>query len=118
MNGNDKEEDQEEYLQNHLYNSHFILDLMKPEAKPILFLLTDATCSLMGKPISGKLDSVISKLHINDTKIITIDLGDENRVTNNFGYVNHDEHLKYLAYVSLGAHFEYSNFMKLSGEFT
>lgn len=85
---------------------------MKSDAKPVLFLLTDATCSLLAKPISGKLDSVIAKLHTQDTKIITIDLGDELKVANNFGYVNHDEHLKYLAYVSLGVHFEYSTLIR------
>jgi hypothetical protein len=65
-----------------------------------LIILTDSNCSLLARPPSGKLDSTISKLHTADTKIITIDLNDENPVANSFGYVNHDEHLKYLAYVS------------------
>lgn len=50
---------------------------MKNEAKPILFLMTDSTCSLMNKHPSGKLDSNIGKLTTSDTKIITIDLSDE-----------------------------------------
>ena len=58
-------------------------------------------------------------LHSTDTKIITVDLfGDENRVTNTFGYVNHDEHLKYLAYVTCGAHFDYKTLINLAGAFT
>jgi hypothetical protein len=92
---------------------------MKEGAKPLLVLMTDGTSSLIGRG-NGKssLDSVIRKLHSADTKIITIDLGDENRVANAFGYVNHDEHLKYLAYVTCGAHFTYSNLLNLAGNFT
>jgi hypothetical protein len=80
---------------------------MKHEAKPILFILTDSSCSLLARSNCGKLEPSIVKLHMNDTKIITIDLGDENKVANSFGYVNNEEHLKYLAYVTLGAHFNY-----------
>ncbi len=80
---------------------------MTPGAKPLLVLLTDATNSLMGRSGKKSLDSVISRLHSGDTRIITIDLCDENRVGNTFGYINHDEHLKYLAYVTSGAHFDY-----------
>ena len=95
---------------------------MRPGAKPLLVLMTDATCSLMGRSFNGSsrktLDSVISRLHSSDTKIITVDLGDENRVANTFGYVNHDEHLKYLAYVTCGAHFDYSTLVNLAGRFS
>lgn len=84
---------------------------MRAGAKPLLVVMTDATCSLMGRAFFGGkknwLDSVISRLHANDTKIITLDLGDENRIANTFGFVNHDEHLKYLAYLTCGAHFDY-----------
>lgn len=55
------------------------------------------------------MENIITKLHSSDTKIITIDLGDQNKVANTFGYLNHDEHLKYLAYVTCGAHFDYTN---------
>jgi len=82
--------------------------------------MTDATCSLLGRSTSqpNSLDSTIQKLHAADTKIITVDLGDDNRVGNTFGFVNHDEHLKYLAYVTCGAHFDYSTLLKLAGKFT
>ena len=58
---------------------------------------------------TGKLDSILTKYQNLDTKIITVDLGSENKSTNNFGYINHDEHLKYLAYFSSGIHFDYEN---------
>lgn len=91
---------------------------MTPGAKPLLVLLTDATNSLMGRSGKKSLDSVISRLHSGDTRIITIDLCDENRVANTFGYINHDEHLKYLAYVTCGAHFDYQTLIKLAGKFS
>ena len=93
---------------------------MRTGAKPLLVLMTDATCSLLGRSTSepNSLDSAIQRLHSADTKIITIDLGDENRVGNTFGFVNHDEHLKYLAYVTCGAHFDYCTLLKLAGKFT
>jgi hypothetical protein len=83
---------------------------MRAGAKPLLVLMTDATCSLMATTFKNSvksLDTVVGRLHSGDTKIITVDLGDENRMGNTFGFVNHDEHLKYLAYVTCGAHFEY-----------
>ena len=99
---------EEEYLQRHLYNSASILNLMDPKGKPLLLILTDATSSLMASPFCGKLDPLIQKLLSNDVKIITVDLGDENKVANTFGYINHNEHLKYLAYLTRGAHFDYT----------
>ena len=83
--------------------------MMKPDAKPILFLLTDSTTSLMQNPITGKLDQILTNFMTQDTKFFTVDLGSENKSTNNFGYINHDEHLKYLAYVSSGIHFDFEN---------
>jgi hypothetical protein len=80
---------------------------MSDGAKPLLVMMTDATSSLMGRGSRRNLDTIIGRLHASDTKIITVDLCDENRVANTFGYVNHDEHLKYLAYVTCGAHFDY-----------
>ena len=108
-----------EYLERHLLNASKVLGLMRTGAKPLLVIMTDATCSLMARSSSsskssskrGNLNTVISKLHSTDTKIITVDLGDENRVANTLGYVNHDEHLKYLAYVTCGAHFDYSTLL-------
>ena len=50
--------------------------------------------------------------------MITVDLGDENLSGNTFGYVNHDEHLKYLAYVTCGAYFNYQTLIKLAGKFS
>ena len=94
---------------------------MSPEAKPLLVLMTDATCSLMARSMLSEkksLDSVIGRLHASDTKIITIDLGNENRIANTFGYVNHDEHLKYLAYVTCGAYFDFSTLIRLAGVFS
>jgi hypothetical protein len=93
--------------------------MMRTGAKPLLVLLTDSKNSLMVRG-SGResLDTAISRLHAADTKIITVDLGDENKVGNTFGYVNHDEHLKYLAYVTCGAHFDYSTLIKLAGIFS
>jgi hypothetical protein len=52
---------------------------MKEDAKPVLIILTDANCSLFGRTTSGMLESTIYNLHSTDTKIITIDLGDENK---------------------------------------
>jgi hypothetical protein len=92
--------------------------MMQTGAKSLLVLLTDSTNSLMARGGGKSLDTAISKLHAADTKIITVDLGDENKVGNTFGYVNHDEHLKYLAYVTCGAHFNYSTLIKLAGIFT
>lgn len=113
-------ETQPEYLETHLLNAQTVLDMMRTGAKPLLVLMTDATCSLLGRSTSqsNTLDTVIQRLHAADTKIITVDLGDENRVGNTFGFVNHDEHLKYLAYVTCGAHFDYSALLKLAGKFT
>jgi hypothetical protein len=93
--------------------------MMKTGAKPLLVLFTDSTSSLLGRG-SGRegLDNTISRLHAADTKIITVDLGNENKVGNTFGYVNHDEHLKYLAYVTCGAHFDYAMLIKLAGIFS
>jgi hypothetical protein len=82
---------------------------MKTDAKPLLVVMTDATTSLMARGGKKSLDNIIGRLHSSDTKIITVDLCDENRISNTFGYVNHDEHLKYLAYVTCGAHFNYKN---------
>ena len=96
-------------------NASSILGMMKPDAKPLLILLTDSTNSLLGRPITGKMDPMIQKIHQQDTKIITVDLGDDNRVANSFGFINHNEHLKYLAYVTCGAHFEYQTLIKLAG---
>lgn len=45
-------------------------------------------------------------------------MGDENRVGNTFGFINNDEHLKYLAYVTCGAHFDYKALIKLAGKFS
>ncbi len=64
------------------------------------------------------MDAVIGRLHAADTKIITCDLSEENRVADTFGYVNHDEHLKYLAYVTCGAHFDYKTLKNLAGKFS
>jgi hypothetical protein len=49
---------------------------MKSGTKPLLIVMTDGTCSLMSRFVSGKLDPVIQRLHASDTKIITVDLGD------------------------------------------
>ena len=91
---------------------------MKPGAKPLLIILTDSTTSLMGRSSTGKLDATIQNLHASDTKIITVDMGDENRMGNTFGFINNDEHLKYLAYVTCGAHFDYKTLIKLAGKFS
>ncbi len=91
---------------------------MRTGAKPLLILMTDATSSLMARGGKKSLDTAIGQLHAADTKIITIDLQDENHVANTFGYVNHDEHLKYLAYVTSGAHFNFSTLIKLAGKFS
>jgi len=85
---------------------------MRSGAKPLLVLLTDATCSLK----QTRLDSVIARLHAADTKVITIDLGEENKVASTFGFVNHDEHLKFLAYVTCGAHFDFVGLMQLASK--
>ena len=92
--------------------------MMRTGAKPLLVLLTDSTNSLMARGGGKSLDNAIGRLHAADTKIITVDLGDENKVGNTFGYVNHDEHLKYLAYVTCGAHFNYSTLINLAGIFS
>jgi hypothetical protein len=91
---------------------------MSTGARPLLVIMTDATTSLMGREGKKSFDKIIRTLHANDTKIITVDLCDENRVANTFGYVNHDEHLKYLAYVTFGAHFGYQTLIKLAGKFS
>ena len=88
---------------------------MSTGAKPLLVIMTDSTTSLMGRDGKKRADKIIRTLHANDTKIITVDLGDENRVANTFGYVNHDEHLKYLACITFGAHFDYQKLIKLAG---
>ena len=96
---------------------------MRAGGKPLLVIMTDSATSLMGRAFhkgkhSSSLDTVIGRLHAADTKIITVDLGNENRVANTFGYVNHDEHLKYLAYVTSGAHFDYETLTRLAGKFS
>lgn len=91
---------------------------MSAGARPLLVIMTDATTSLMGRDGKKSFDKIIRTLHANDTKIITVDLCDENRVANTFGYVNHDEHLKYLAYVTFGAHFGFQTLIKLAGKFS
>ena len=96
-------------------NASSVLGMMKPNAKPLLILMTDSTNSLLGRPTTGKMDPMIQRLHQSDTKIITVDLGDENKVANSFGFINHDEHLKYLAYVTCGAHFDYQTLIRLAG---
>jgi hypothetical protein len=115
MEGNDIRED---YLQSHLMNANKILNLMSPGAKPLLVLMTDATSSLMGRSGKKNLDTIIGRLHSSDTRIITIDLCNQNKVANTFGYINHNEHLKYLAYVTCGAHFDYDTLIKLAGKFS
>ena len=90
---------------------------MNPNSKPLLVLMTDSTNSLLSRSQKGRLDPLIQRLHQNDTKIITIDLGEDNKVANSFGYVNHMEHLKYLAYVSRGVYFDYTQLIKLAGAF-
>ena len=80
---------------------------MNSVAKPLLLILTDSTSSLFSKPLTGTLDPLLQRLHSTDAKIITIDLGDENKAANTYGFINHDEHLKYLAYITRGAHFSY-----------
>ena len=102
----------------HICNADKILNLMSVGAKPLLVIFTDATTSLMSRGGKKSLDSIIGRLHSNDTKIITVDLCDENRVANTFGYVNHDEHLKYLAYVTCGAHFDYQTLIRMAGKFS
>ena len=50
---------------------------MSQNAKPLLILFTDASTSLLGRPLSGRLDPLVHKLHLTDLKIITVDLADE-----------------------------------------
>lgn len=80
--------------------------------------MTDSTNSLLFKRSKAKIDPLINRLHAQDTKMITVDLGDENIVGNTFGLINHDEHLKYLAYVTSGAYFSYATLIKLAGKFS
>ena len=88
---------------------------MSQNAKPLLILFTDASTSLLGRPLSGRLDPLVHKLHLTDLKIITVDLADENSLTKKLGLVHHEEHLKYLAYITRGAHFTYDQLIKLAG---
>lgn len=71
---------------------------MNADAKPLLFFLTDSTNSLkalhsMNNINFGQLDSSTHKLHLQDTRIVSVDLQTENKVCGPFGYLNHESEL-------------------------
>ncbi len=68
----------DDYLDRHLKNATYIFETMENNAKPLLILLTDAASTLKPRPNSGKMNKSLLNLHSKDTKIITVDLGDEN----------------------------------------
>ena len=49
---------------------------------------------------SGRLDASIHRLHLNDTQLISIDLAEENKVCQQFGFVNHENELVYLTSIT------------------
>ena len=116
-------------LQVHLENAQYILDLMSQDAKPLLVLFTDCTNSLLHlhdykSRISskdqnafieqfGQIDKSIHKLHLSDTRIISIDLQNENKTCNTLGYINHENELDYLTTITQGVHFTYKRLIEI-----
>ena len=83
---------------------------MSQDAKPLLVFFTDCANTLIPQTQQrggmlldvnfGHIDKVIHKLHLSDTKIISIDLMNENKTCNTLGYINHENELLYLTQIT------------------
>ena len=96
---------------------------MSQDAKPLLVFFTDCANTLIPQTQQrggmlldvnfGHIDKVIHKLHLSDTKIISIDLMNENKTCNTLGYINHENELLYLTQITQGVNLTYDQLMAI-----